>query len=71
MPKSASWLLASAYSFLTVLVAEQKWIVGKQYPVIAGELFYMSIRNEEKLRELQDWQVGAASGRDGRGGEGK
>eukprot|EP00286_Rhodomonas_abbreviata_P010800 CAMPEP_0181318240 /NCGR_PEP_ID=MMETSP1101-20121128/16902_1 /TAXON_ID=46948 /ORGANISM="Rhodomonas abbreviata, Strain Caron Lab Isolate" /LENGTH=453 /DNA_ID=CAMNT_0023425699 /DNA_START=239 /DNA_END=1600 /DNA_ORIENTATION=- len=34
----------------------QKWIVGKQYPVIPGELFYMSIRNEEKLRELQDWQ---------------
>ena len=24
-----------------------------QYPVIPGELFYMSIRNEEKLRELQ------------------
>ena len=34
----------------------QKWIVGKQYPVVPGELFYMSIRNEEKLRELQDWQ---------------
>jgi hypothetical protein len=24
--------------------------------VIPGELFYMSIRNEEKLRELQEWQ---------------
>jgi hypothetical protein len=35
----------------------QKWIVGKQYPIIPGELFYMSIRNEAKLRELQDWQV--------------
>jgi hypothetical protein len=23
----------------------QKWIVGKQYPVVPGELFYMSIRN--------------------------
>jgi len=40
--------------------AAQKWIVGKQYPVIPGELFYMSIRNEAKLRELQDWQVIAA-----------
>lgn len=42
------------------LAGTQKWIVGKQYPVIPGELFYMSIRNEAKLRELQDWQVIAA-----------
>ncbi|EKX48042.1 hypothetical protein GUITHDRAFT_106124 [Guillardia theta CCMP2712] len=34
----------------------QKWIVGKQYPVIPGELFFMSIRDQEKLLELQEWQ---------------
>ncbi len=35
----------------------QKWIVGKQYPVIQGELYYMAIRSEEKLTELMEWQV--------------
>jgi hypothetical protein len=35
-----------------------------QYPVIPGELFYMSIRNEEKLRELQEWQRGREGGRE-------
>jgi len=35
----------------------QKWIVGKQYPVVPGELYYMAIRSEEKLTELMEWQV--------------
>jgi hypothetical protein len=35
----------------------QKWIVGKQYPVVTGELYYMAIRSEEKLTELMEWQV--------------
>ncbi len=37
--------------------AAQKWIVGKQYPVVQGELYYMAIRSEEKLTELMEWQV--------------
>mmetsp|Transcript_21356 Transcript_21356/g.44866 ORF Transcript_21356/g.44866 Transcript_21356/m.44866 type:complete len:466 (-) Transcript_21356:10-1407(-) len=37
-------------------VPDQKWIVGKQYPVIQGELYYMAIRSEEKLTELMEWQ---------------
>ena len=32
--------------------------------MIPGELFYMSIRNEEKLRELQEWQRGREGGRE-------
>ena len=35
----------------------QKWIGGKQYPVVPGELYYMAIRSEEKLTELMEWQV--------------
>lgn len=35
----------------------QKWIVGKQYPIVPGELYYMAIRSEEKLTELMEWQV--------------
>ena len=40
-----------------ILTEPQKWIVGKQYPVVVGELYYMAIRSEEKLTELMEWQV--------------
>jgi len=41
------------HSDTSVLVSRpKKWMLGKQYPVIEGKLYFMSLRDQSKLEEL-------------------
>uniref|UniRef100_A0A6U5AVF6 protein-tyrosine-phosphatase n=1 Tax=Hemiselmis andersenii TaxID=464988 RepID=A0A6U5AVF6_HEMAN len=32
-----------------------KWVLGKQFSVLEGQLYFMSLRDESKLKELEEW----------------
>mmetsp|Transcript_2199 Transcript_2199/g.5157 ORF Transcript_2199/g.5157 Transcript_2199/m.5157 type:complete len:464 (+) Transcript_2199:159-1550(+) len=32
-----------------------KWVLGKQFCVLEGQLYFMSLRDENKLKELEEW----------------
>mmetsp|Transcript_30770 Transcript_30770/g.71904 ORF Transcript_30770/g.71904 Transcript_30770/m.71904 type:complete len:592 (+) Transcript_30770:113-1888(+) len=34
----------------------QKWVVGKQFAIVSNELYFMCVRNQEKVQEIQEWQ---------------
>jgi len=37
---------------LPLVSRPKKWMLGKQYPVLEGQLYFMSLRDESKLEEL-------------------
>lgn len=38
-----------------LVVEKPKWVLGKQFAVLEGQLYFMSLRDESKLKELEEW----------------
>mmetsp|Transcript_15097 Transcript_15097/g.37794 ORF Transcript_15097/g.37794 Transcript_15097/m.37794 type:complete len:613 (+) Transcript_15097:111-1949(+) len=46
----------AASSHREVQTPTQKWVVGKQFAIIPNQLYFMCVRNQEKVQEIQEWQ---------------